>query len=177
MKLFISFIVAIALVSPENKSYAISFSKPDTASLSPSASSIKTSEFIKLSPRDFALSKGTKLSFFEKVASNDDYLKKSKNQKTAAWILLGGGTALIGAGYLFGSGKRASLGDAVGGIGISAIGALSALVSIPFFIASGKNKSRAMAATAYLEIQSSPAFQGPTRCNTFFPVASIKISL
>jgi hypothetical protein len=109
--------------------------------------------------------------------SNDDYLKKSKNQKTAAWILLGGGTALIGAGYLFGSGKRASLGDAVGGIGISAIGALSALVSIPFFIASGKNKSRAMAATALLEIQSSPAFQGPTRLNTLFPAASIKIRL
>src|SRR4028119_132990 len=118
MKLFISFIVAIALVSPENKSYAISFSKPDTASLSPSASSMKTSEFIRLSSRDFALSKGTKLNFFEKVASNDDYLKKSKNQNTAAWILLGGGTALIGAGYLFGSRNRASLGEAGVGIGI-----------------------------------------------------------
>ena len=73
MKRFISFILAIALVSPANNSYAISFSKPDTASLSPSASSMKASEFIKISPGDFALSKGKKLSFFDKVASNDDY--------------------------------------------------------------------------------------------------------
>ena len=111
------------------------------------------------------------------TSASNDYLKKSKNQKTAAWILLGGGTALIGTGYLLGSRKRASLGDAAGGVGISAIGALSALGSIPLFIAYGKNKRRAMAATAYLKIQGSPAFQGPTRLNTLFPAASIKIRL
>ena len=71
MKLFISFILAIALVSPANNSYAISFSKPVTASLSPSASVskyMKTSEFIKLSPREFSVVTGKKLSFFEKAS-------------------------------------------------------------------------------------------------------------
>ena len=178
MKLFISFILAIALISPENKSYAISFSNPDTASLSPSASSMKTSEFIKLSPGDFALPTGKKLSFFEKVASNDDYLKKSKNQKTTAWILLGGGAALIGAGYLIDfTAAPGSFDDIAKKGAVVAVGAISSIVSIPFFIASAKNKRRAMAATAHLEIQGSPAFQGPTRLNTLFPAASIKISL
>ena len=89
LKLFISFILAIALLSAENKSYAISFSKPDTASLSPSASSMKTSEFIKLSPGDFALSKGKKLSFFEKVSFKvlqmkmKHYLKKNPDSTVA----------------------------------------------------------------------------------------------
>ena len=71
MKLFISSILAIALVSPGNNSYAISFSKPVTASLSPSASVsnyMKTSEFIKLSPHEFSVVTGKKLSFFEKVS-------------------------------------------------------------------------------------------------------------
>ena len=36
-----------------------------------------------------------------------DYLVKSKNQKTAAWVLLGGGTALIGLGFLIGDSKKA----------------------------------------------------------------------
>ncbi len=66
-----SFILAIVLTSPTNPSYAISFSKPVTASVSPSASPskyMKTSEFIKLSPRDFSAITGKKLSFFEKVS-------------------------------------------------------------------------------------------------------------
>lgn len=89
MKLFMSFLLAIVLFSQSNKSYAISFSKPDTASLSPSASSMKTSEFIKLSPRDFALSKGKKLSFFEKVSLRvlqmkmKRYLKKKPDSTVA----------------------------------------------------------------------------------------------
>lgn len=71
MKLFISFILAVALVSPTNTSYAIAFSKPVTASLSPSASVsqyMKTSEFIKLSPHEFSAVTGKKLSFVEKVS-------------------------------------------------------------------------------------------------------------
>ena len=63
-----SFIFAIALVSPANNSYAISFSKPDTASVSHSASFMKASEFIKLSPGEFSVVTGKKLSFFEKAS-------------------------------------------------------------------------------------------------------------
>ena len=70
MRLLMSFILAIALVSPANNSYAISFSKPVTASLSPSASVskyMKTSEFIKLSQRHISAVTGKKLGLFQKV--------------------------------------------------------------------------------------------------------------
>ncbi|MGI8634387.1 MAG: hypothetical protein ACR2KZ_03185 [Segetibacter sp.] len=71
MKLFISFILVIVLFSPINSSYAISFSKPVTASASPPVSVLqymKASEFIKLSPRDLSAVTGKKLSLLEKVS-------------------------------------------------------------------------------------------------------------
>src|SRR5215210_577733 len=96
MKLLISFILAIAMVSPETKSYAISFSKPVTASLSPSASVskyMKTSEFIKLSPREFSVVTGKKLSFFEKASLKvlqmkmKRYLKKNPGSTVADYYM------------------------------------------------------------------------------------------
>ncbi|MFI5131177.1 MAG: hypothetical protein ACHQFX_14340, partial [Chitinophagales bacterium] len=44
-----------------------------------------------------------------------DYLQKSKNKKTAAWVLLGGGTVLIGAGFLIGARAESSFDDAATG--------------------------------------------------------------
>lgn len=71
-----------------------------------------------------------------------DYLAKSKNQKTAAWVLLGGGTVLIGAGFLIGDNKNSTFDDAATGALLAGIGVLSAIGSIPLFIASGKNKRK-----------------------------------
>ena len=71
--------------------------------------------------------------------TKQDYLQKSKNQKTTAWVLLGGGAALILVGDLIGNQKESTLGDAGTGVVIAGAGVLSMLGSIPFFIASGKN--------------------------------------
>ena len=48
---------------------------------------------------------------------NTNYLQKSKTQKTIAWILLGSGTALIGAGIIVGENgaDEASLNEATNG--------------------------------------------------------------
>ncbi len=73
-----------------------------------------------------------------------DYLQKSKNQKTGAWVLLGGGIALMGTGFLIGGGNEASLDNAETGVIIAGIGVLSAIGSIPLFIASGRNKRKGM---------------------------------
>ncbi|MEJ7681309.1 MAG: hypothetical protein WKG06_26360 [Segetibacter sp.] len=82
-----SFILAIVLFYPINKSYAISFNKSVTASASPSVSVlkyIKASEFVKLSPGDFSAVTGKKLNFLEKVSLKvlqikmKHYLKKIK---------------------------------------------------------------------------------------------------
>ena len=87
--------------------------------------------------------------------NKDYYLQKSKNQKTAAWILLGGGAALFGAGLAVqtrvddftnvfdvfnqdryhGFGARAAL---------MTSGAVAMGGSIPLFIASSRNKNLAM---------------------------------
>ncbi len=79
-------------------------------------------------------------------------LQKSKKQKTTAWILLGGGAGLATAGYIIG--RNASKKDAfgfwsgssseatTGGVLVVA-GSGGIVGSIPFFIASGKNKRKA----------------------------------
>jgi uncharacterized protein YxeA len=83
--------------------------------------------------------------------SRDHYLVKSKNQKKVATILLAGGAASILTGALI------PKGESEGGFnpfykndGIKftfvGIGTLSMLASIPFYIASSKNKRRANAA-------------------------------
>jgi hypothetical protein len=75
-----------------------------------------------------------------------DYLAKSKRQKTTGFILLGAGVTLIA---ILAPGNTDL--DAVG-ILAPAAGACI-LGSIPFFIASGKNKKRAMNASAGIEME------------------------
>src|SRR5205809_2357928 len=83
-----------------------------------------------------------------------DYLKKSKNQKTWAWILLGSGAALmIGGSIAHFNHVNNDPGDIPGDFGydgatsVAAVGFLSAIGSIPLFIASSKNKKKAKAAS------------------------------
>jgi len=85
--------------------------------------------------------------------SKEDYLKKSKSQKTGAWVLLGAGVAVLAITGI----NAASSVDLTSpideshafGIGLAAAMAVS---SIPLFIASGKNKKRStMAASVKIE--------------------------
>ena len=77
----------------------------------------------------------------------DFFLKKSKNQKTAAWILLGGGAGVALAGDIIGTNAIKNSnpdelfprGSLAGG-GMLLGGVIATIASIPFFIASGKNK-------------------------------------
>ncbi len=73
----------------------------------------------------------------------DFYLEKSRNQQTAAWILLGGGTVLIGTAYLLGNRSNSSFNDAATGVALAGIGVVAGFSSIPLFIASKKNKVKA----------------------------------
>ncbi len=88
--------------------------------------------------------------------TKDYYLLKSKHQKTAAWIMLGGGTTLLAVGGIIGirgfsnllSGQVDKAGNNVGLAGLLDItGGAAMLGSIPLFIASSRNKHKAMIIT------------------------------
>ncbi|MEP6464872.1 MAG: hypothetical protein ABJB05_01140 [Parafilimonas sp.] len=85
-----------------------------------------------------------------------EYLKKSKNQKTVAWVMVGGGAGLFVAGSIVGvhgwfdffSGNLNKASNNIGVAGPLAIaGAVSMLGSIPLFISSSHNKHKAMSIT------------------------------
>ncbi len=79
--------------------------------------------------------------------TKDNYLLKSKHQKTAAWVMLGGGTTLLVVGGIVGAhgffdllnGQFEEANNNVGLAGILSItGGAAMLGSIPLFIASSK---------------------------------------
>lgn len=112
------------------------------------------------------------------------YLQKAKNQKTTAWVMLIGGVAFIGTGYILWN--NAANNDPVGtiflvdqnantGYALTLIGGLSCLGSIPFFIASGNNNRRAAELSfgtqqIYLPVNGGMALK-------YGPAISIKIGL
>jgi len=106
-----------------------------------------------------------------------DYIVKSKNQKTAAWVLLGGGVALIGTGFLVGDRKEASFDDAATGAVLAGIGVLSTIGSIPLFIASGKNKRKAMQATTFIKMEDTRMVHNHSFVQTSYPAIALKIKL
>ena len=102
-----------------------------------------------------------------------DYLKKSKSQKTAAWIMLGGGIALA----VGGAAVDASNWESSGGDVMIVIGAACVVGSIPLFIAAGKNKRKGLAASASLKIEKMPVIQPTVFARKAYPALSIKIDL
>jgi hypothetical protein len=111
------------------------------------------------------------------------YLKKSKEQKTAAWVLLGTGVVLIPIGTtvavndlnidVWGTGtteKESSLGPALffGGLSL-------AIGSIPLFIAGARNKGKVRAVSANLKLENAHFMQPGTL--TAYPSLAIKVRL
>ena len=99
-----------------------------------------------------------------------DYLAKSKSQKTAAFILLGIGVTTLTIA-------------AVGDLGFDALGAVvvvggvATVASIPLFIASGKNKRKAMKASAFIKMEKATSFQRQSFVQSSYPAIAFKINL
>lgn len=74
--------------------------------------------------------------------TRSDYLRKSKTQKTVAFVLLGAGaTSIVIAAT---DNEKDSFGGAMTGSGwLLAGGVIASIVSIPLFVSSGKNKRKA----------------------------------
>ena len=86
--------------------------------------------------------------------TRQDYLQKSKNQKTTGWILLGGGSAMALVGVILASNDNPKeSNDLFGseiygsnfetGAGLMVAGLAADLISIPFFISSANNARKA----------------------------------
>ena len=83
----------------------------------------------------------------------------------------------MGAGLLIGDSKNADFGQAGTGAVMFGLGFLADLGSIPLFIASSKNKKRAMKMAISLRIQDALAVQRQNIINTKFPAISFHIRL
>ena len=113
--------------------------------------------------------------FSQEVKNKEYYQAKSKRQKTGAKVMLIGGAALIGAGFLIGDRKESSFDDAATGAIIGGIGFGLMIGSIPVFIASGKNKRKA-ASLSFNNIPI-PQIKNSSMVYQRMPAVSIKIEL
>ncbi|MBK8605497.1 MAG: hypothetical protein IPN82_01275 [Chitinophagaceae bacterium] len=113
--------------------------------------------------------------------TKQEYLKKSKSQKTAGRILLGGGGILIGAGLLTNlsnglgnlfveESQKNSSGDIFTVLGVISIGG-----SIPLFISAGKNKRKAISLS--VKNQPSQVLQNNQLYTKMTPSLTFKINL
>ncbi len=96
----------------------------------------------------FSFAIATRQSFSQQTGQKvtaENYALKSKHQKTAAWVLLGGGTAIAGTALIVA--RNHAFEDIASGrnrgevwfyTGLGMMGA-----SVPFFILSGKNARKA----------------------------------
>lgn len=102
--------------------------------------------------------------------SREGYLKKSKQQKTTAWVLLGTGVAMFALAAP-GNVSFELLGT------IAVIGTLTTLGSIPLFISSAKNKRKANAITTFFKREALPVIMQQSIVQKSFPAVSIKVNL
>jgi len=126
-------------------------------------------------------------------AIKTDYLKKSKNQKTAAWILLGGGFALSTTSIVMASSKvtedyvniiagvfstePAPQNDYTAENILLITGTAAMLGSILLFIASKKNKRKAIDLTANIKMENVRMIQYQSFVQTSYPSIALKIKL
>ena len=112
-----------------------------------------------------------------------DYLRKSSKQKTAGWILLGGGAAITTIGLAIGSNNLADeilTGGHSSGFDAAAIlipiGLISMAGSIPLFVAAGKNRRKA-AASVSLKLETATTISQSGASTTRYPSVALRFRL
>lgn len=109
-----------------------------------------------------------------------DYLQKSRNQKTGAWILLGGGAALTVVGIVAFDRNFEVLSDNESGLGeaiLTGVGICSMAGSIPLFVSAAKNKKKAMQVKAGLKLENRFSLQQDLVGYRPYPALSLTFKL
>ena len=148
--------------------------------------------------RKLILTIATVLFFFESFCqqinpapalTKQDYLEKSKKQKTAAWILLGGGAALMITGSILSLNEMEddysndpynpfaplTEADFDGPEWAATIGIFAGLGSIPLFIASSRNKRKAMSLS--LKNEQFQSIKNSSLVSRPMPAVSLRVKL
>ena len=114
--------------------------------------------------------------------AKQDYMQKSKKQKTIAWALLGGGAASVLTGIIIPKGEiihEGAWGNDYENDGIKSTfgvtGFLCMVGSIPFFIASRKNYKRSISVSFKNEV--TPQLVKSSFVYRSIPAFNLKISL
>jgi hypothetical protein len=105
-----------------------------------------------------------------KPITREDFLKRSKDQKVAAFIFLGVGATAIAIAAP-GNVDFETLGFLV------AIGAIGTLTSIPLFIASGRNKRKANAMIASFKMGKMSVPEKSILICSYYPSISLRLNL
>lgn len=120
-------------------------------------------------------------SFGQKATpSSEEYLKKSKNTRNLAWVLVGGGVLLAVIGGVVAASEvsyaLAGSGSSNTGEVMAGIGGVFVIGSIPLFISAGVNKRKARNASANLKVEKIYIPNVATHLHCF-PALSIKVNL
>ena len=111
--------------------------------------------------------------------TSEQYLKKSKNQKTTAWVLFGVGTTAIVGGIAVSSGGQdeltTTLNTAFIGAPLMLLGLTLDVISIPLFVSADKNKKRAMEASTSIKFEEVPSWSGGAIRQSTVPTLAIKV--
>lgn len=111
--------------------------------------------------------------------TKQDYLRKSKNQKTMAWILTAGGSALVLGGVISYASESSSSffpGKTVGTV-LMACGVPAVAGGVVLFSASKRNERKAneMSMAFHLQLQSVNTYQYQHLTKTYYPALSLHI--
>lgn len=113
----------------------------------------------------------------DSIQVNNRYTLKAKNQQTAAWTLIGFGTAMIGGGVLIAatpsSDYNNEVDSALSGIFLITGGVILDLVSIPFFVGASNNRQHAKEVTTSLKLEELPSVVGNNLGKTAAPAVAV----
>ncbi len=111
--------------------------------------------------------------------TSEQYLRKSKNQKTTAWVLFGVGTTAIVGGIAVSSGGQdeltTTLNTAFIGAPLMLLGLTLDVISIPLFVSADKNKKRAMEASTSIKFEDVPSWSGSAVRQSNVPTLSLQV--
>jgi hypothetical protein len=108
--------------------------------------------------------------------TKQDYLQKSKKQKTTAWVLLAGGATVgvIGLSQFNFAGSDGEVNNG-GATAMFLTGTAAAITSIPFFSAAKKNKKKA--ASISFKMDRIPILQTKSMTAIKYPAISFRLPI